>query len=82
MEDENVSRYKDRPKNPRRGVQTAPEHESAFGAIGPIRHFWSAKQHSKRAKFSCDVLWPNSLLVTIGTPFSTFLQKDASRFKP
>ena len=81
MEDENTSRYKDQPKNPRRGVQTTTEHERVFGAIEPIQHFWSAEQHSKRAKFSCDVLWPNSFLVTIGTPFSTFSQKDASRFK-
>ena len=29
----------------------APEHESAFGAIGPIRHFWSAERHSKRVEF-------------------------------
>ena len=58
MEDENVSRYKDWPKNPRRGVQMAPEHERVFGAIGPIQHFWSAE-------FSCDGLWPNSLRVTI-----------------
>ena len=36
----------------------APEHERVFGAIGPIRHFWSAE-------FSCDGLWPNSLRVTI-----------------
>ena len=44
-------RHKDRPKNPRRGVQKAPEHESAFGAIGPIRDFWSAERHSKRVEF-------------------------------
>ena len=43
--------YKDWQKNPRRGVQTTPEHESAFGVIGPIWHFWSAERHSKRAKF-------------------------------
>ena len=42
--------YKD-PKNSRRGVQTTLEHESAFGAIGPIRHFWSIEQHFKRAEF-------------------------------
>ena len=45
-----MSRYKDQPKNPRRGVQTAPKHESAFGAIGPIRHIWSAKRHFWSAK--------------------------------
>ena len=38
-------------KNHRRGVQMALEHESAFGVIGPIRHFWSAERHSKKAKF-------------------------------
>ena len=43
MEDENVSRYKDRPKNPRRGVQMAPEHGRVFGAKRPIWHFKSAK---------------------------------------
>ena len=52
-------------KNPRRGVQTAPKHERVFGAIGPIRHFWSAEWHSKRAEISCDGLWPNGLQVTI-----------------
>ena len=51
MEDKNASRYKDWPRNPRRGVQTALEHERVFGAIGPIWHFWSAERHSKRAKF-------------------------------
>ena len=65
MDDENASRYKDRPKNPRRGVLTAPKHERVFGAIRPIRHFWSAKLHSKRAEFSCDGLWPNGLRVMI-----------------
>ena len=39
MEDENASRYKDRPKNPRRGVQMAPERESAFGVQRLIKHF-------------------------------------------
>ena len=43
----------------------APEHERVLGAIGPIWHFWSAERHSKRAKFSCDGLWPNDLQVTI-----------------
>ena len=65
MDDENASRYKDRPKNPRRGVLTAPKYERVFGAIRPIRHFWSAKLHSKRAEFSCDGLWPNGLRVMI-----------------
>ena len=65
MGDENTSRYKDRLKNPRRGVQMAPEHERVFGAQRPIRHFWSAKRHSKRAEFSFVGLWPNGLWVTI-----------------
>ena len=39
MEDENASRYKDQPKNSRRGVQTIPELERVFGAIRPIQHF-------------------------------------------
>ena len=33
-EDENTFRYKDRSKNPRRRVQMAPKHESAFRVIG------------------------------------------------
>ena len=68
MEDENASRYKDQPKNPRKGVQTAPEHERVFGAIGPIRH-------SKGAEFSCDGLWPNGLRVMIRhTLFDLFIK--------
>ena len=43
----------------------APEHESAFGAIGPIWHFWTTERHSKRVEFSCIGLWPNGLQVTI-----------------
>ena len=50
MEDENASRYKDWLKNPRRGVQMAPKHRRVFGDIRPIRHFWSAEQHSKSAE--------------------------------
>ena len=65
MEDENASRYKDRPKNPRRGVQVAPERERMFGVQRPIKHFWSAEQHSKMAEFSLVGFWPNSLRVTI-----------------
>ena len=60
-----MSRYKDRPKNPRRGVQTAPERERMFGVQRPIWHFWSAERHSKRAEFSLVGLWPNSLRVKI-----------------
>ena len=51
MEDENTSRYKDQPKNPKRGVQMAPEHERVFEVQREIWHFWSAERHSKRAKF-------------------------------
>ena len=65
MEVENTFRYKDQPKNPRKRVQMAPEHERVFGAIGPIQHFWSAKRHSKRAELPLVGLWPNSLRVTI-----------------
>ena len=68
MKDEDMSRYKDWSKNPRRGVQTTPKHGRAFGVQEPIRHFWSAEQHfwsakwhSKRAKFSFVGLWPNDL---------------------
>ena len=43
----------------------APEHESAFGAIGPIQHFWSAERHSKRAEFPLCGLWPNGHRVKI-----------------
>ena len=65
MKVENTSRYKDRPKDTKREVQTATEHERVFGTIGLIQYFWSAEQHSKRAEFSCDGLWPNDLRVTI-----------------
>ena len=65
MEDENTSSKKDRSKNPKRGVQTAPEHERVFGVQRPIRHFWSVELHSKRAEFSFVGLWPNGLWVTI-----------------
>ena len=51
MKDENASRYKDRRKNPKGGVQTAPEHERVFRVQKAIWHFWSAKQHSIRAEF-------------------------------
>ena len=60
-----MSRYKDWSKNPRIEVQTAPEHERVFGVQRPIRHFWSAVQHSKRAEFSIVGLWPNGLRVMI-----------------
>ena len=40
--------------------------KSQFGTFGePIRHFWSAKRNSKRAKFPPFGLWPNSLRVMI-----------------
>ena len=52
MDDENASRYKDGPKNPRREVQIALKHKRVFGVQRAIRHFWSAERHSKRAKFS------------------------------
>ena len=65
MEDENASKYKDRPKNPKRGVQAASKHERMFEVQRPIKHFWSAKQHSKMAEFSLVGFWPSSLRVTI-----------------
>ena len=65
MEDENASRYKDWLKNPRRGVQTAPECKRMFKVQRPIRHVWSTERHPKRAEFSCIGLWPNGLQVTI-----------------
>ena len=52
MENENASRYKDRPKNPRREVQIALKHKRVFEVQRAIRHFWSVERHSKRAKFS------------------------------
>ena len=52
-------------KNPRRRVQTAPEHKRVFGVQRAIRHFWSAERHSKRAEFSPCRLQPNGLQVTI-----------------
>ena len=45
MENENASRYKDRPKNPRREVQIALKHKRVFGVQRAIWHF-------KRARFS------------------------------
>ena len=60
-----MSRYKDRPKNPKRIDQMAPEHKSAFGLQEPIRHFRSAERHSKSAKLPSCGLWPNGLRVTI-----------------
>ena len=66
---------KDWPKNPRRGVQTAPEHERVFGVQRAIQHFWSAERHSKRAEFSPCGLWPNGLQVTIKhTLFNLFVK--------
>ena len=65
MEVENTFRYKDWPKNPKRRDQIAPKHKSALGLQEPIRHFWSAERHSKRAEFPLVGLWPNSLRVTI-----------------
>ena len=71
-----MSRYKDQPKNPGRRVQMAPEHESAFGIQEPIRHFWSAEQHSKRAEFPLVGLWPNGHRVTImHTLFDLFAKR-------
>ena len=64
-EDENTSRCKDRSKNPIRRVQNAPEHGRVFGVQEPIRHFWSAKRHFKRAELASFGLWPNSLWVMI-----------------
>ena len=58
MEDENTSRYKDRPKNHRRGVQTALEYERVFGVQRAIRHFWSAVNGTLKG--------PNFLLVDFG----------------
>ena len=54
-----------RPKNPRRRVQMAPEHGSAFGIQVPIRHFWSVEWHFKSAELPSCGLWPNGLQVTI-----------------
>ena len=67
-------------KNPRRKVQMAHEHETVFGVQRPIRQFWSAERHSKRAEFPYFGLWPNGLRVTINTHFSIFSQKDVFRF--
>ena len=64
MEDENASRYKDRLKNPRRIVQMAPKHGSAFGIQEPIRHFWSAERNFNSVELPSCGLWPNGLRVT------------------
>ena len=58
MEIENTSRYKDQSKNPRRGVQTAPEHERVFGVQRAIQHFWSVVNGTLKG--------PNFLLVGFG----------------
>ena len=60
-----MSRYKDWSKITRIEVQTALEHERVFGVQRPIRHFWSAEWHSKRAELSFVVHWPNGLQVMI-----------------
>ena len=62
-------------KNPRRGVQMAPEHERVFGVQRPIRQFWSAEWHSKRAEFPYFGLWPNGLRVMIRHNFFDFFAK-------
>ena len=64
-----MSRYKDWPKNPRRGVQMAPEHERTIGVQRSIQHFQSAEWHSERSEFPCIGLWPNGLQVTIRHTF-------------
>ena len=58
-----------------------PKHESAFGAIGPIWHFWSAERHSKRAKFPWCGLWPNGLWVTIMYTLFCLLAKGCVRIQ-
>ena len=69
-----MSRYKDQPKNPRRRVQMAPEHGSAFGIQEPIRHFWSAELTS------CG-LWPNGLQETIRHTFFDLFTKGCVRIQ-
>ena len=76
-----MSRYRDWPKNPRRGVQMAPEHKRVFGAIRPIWHFWSAKRHSKRAEFCFGGLWPNGLRVMIRYTFFDLFAKGCIRIR-
>ena len=68
-------------KNPRRGVQTALEHKSAFGAIGTIRHFWSAKQHPKSAELPSCGLWPNGLRVMIMHTIFDLFTKGCGRIQ-
>ena len=77
-----MSRYKDRPKNPKRGVQMAPEHERTIGVQRPIRHFWSVERHSKRAKFSLVRLWPNDLRVMIMHTLLDLFAKGCVRIQP
>ena len=70
-----MSRCKDRSKNLRRRVQNTPEHEIAFGAQEPIRHFWSAERHFKSAELASFGLWPNGLRVRIKhTHFDLFTE--------
>ena len=55
------------------------EHERAFGVQELIRHFWSAKQHSKKAEFSPFGLWPNRLRVMIRHTLFGLLAKGCIR---
>ena len=52
-------------KNPRKRVQLALKHESAFSIQGPIRDFWSAERHFESAKLPSCGLWPNGFRVMI-----------------
>ena len=47
------------------GTFGMPKCERTIGVQRPIRHFWNAEQHSKRAEFSLVGLWPNGLWVMI-----------------
>ena len=53
----------------------APEHERVFGVQRPIRQFWSAERHSKRAEFPYFGLWPTGLRVTIRHLFRFFRKR-------
>ena len=68
-------------KNPRRTVQNAPEHGRTFGVQEPIRHFWSAKWHFKRAEFPLFGLWPNALRVTIRHTIFDLFAKGCVRIR-
>ena len=66
---------KKKKKTLKRESKTHQNTEERSASKSTIRHFWSAKQHFKRAKWSPFGLWPNSLQMTIRhTIFDLFVE--------